>query len=173
MFHKWHVLKAGLMIGGIPLWRLIIHDWSKFSLVEFVNYSHYKYGVKFKLDWGEAWLHHLHRNPHHPEYWLLSWRGDPNFYKELYKDVAPFLVATPMPKVYVREMVADFMATSKEKTGSYDISRWLNQNGPKMCLHYDTQARLGQVMIELGYTSIDNYIWSYMADVKTSKKLSL
>ena len=28
--HKWYVLWAGLWLG-VPLWRLLIHDWSKFS----------------------------------------------------------------------------------------------------------------------------------------------
>lgn len=32
--HKWFVLLAGLEVG-VPLWRLIIHDWSKFTPAEF------------------------------------------------------------------------------------------------------------------------------------------
>ena len=121
LFHKWHVLKAGLKIGNIPLWRLIVHDWSKFSWVEFVNYSRYKYSsVKNNEEWGKAWLHHLHHNPHHPEHWLLSWRGKPTFYDDIGESRGAFITTLPMPETYVREMIADFMATSKEKTGSYD-----------------------------------------------------
>ncbi len=26
-WHKWHVFRAGLVVGGIPPWRLIAHDW--------------------------------------------------------------------------------------------------------------------------------------------------
>ena len=67
-----------------------------------------------------------------------------------------------MPETYVREMVADFMATSKELTGSYDIAVWLSRNGPTMLLHDETEVRFDSVMIELGYIQTDNCMWSYM-----------
>lgn len=162
LFHKWHVLKVGLKIGDIPIWRLIVHDWSKFSLTEFIGYSRYKYGVKNKSEWANVWFHHLHRNPHHPEYWLLSWRGDPEFYSELGRARSPFVTTLPMPETYVREMIADFMATSKELTGSYDIAVWLSRNGSDMLLHDETEVTLDSIMIELGYIQTDNCMWSYM-----------
>ena len=164
--HKWRVLRAGIMIGDIPLWRLIIHDWSKFTPVEFVNYARFKYGRKDTAGWARAWLHHLHHNPHHPEHWCLSWRGNPFFYDDLGKSVAPFVTVLAMPETYAREMVADMMATSKELSGSYDIAVWLNENGPKMRLHDDTVTRLDSVMIEVGYFITDNCDWSYMAGDK-------
>lgn len=118
------------MVGNIPLWRLVVHDWSKFSLVEFIYYAQYKYGVRYKGQeerykrrWAASWLHHLHHNPHHPEHWLLSWRGDPDFYDDLGESAAQFVTVLPMSETYVREMVVDFMATSKQLTGSYDIAR--------------------------------------------------
>lgn len=151
LFHKWHVFKVGWMIGYIPLWRLIVHDWSKFSPVEFINYSRYKYGIKSIDGWAKAWLHHLHHNPHHPEYWLLSWRGDPDYYSGFGKSVAPFVTALPMPETYVREMVADMMATSKEISGSYDTTVWLDENRAKMQLHDETIVKLNDVMREIGY----------------------
>ncbi|KKM76814.1 hypothetical protein LCGC14_1376350 [marine sediment metagenome] len=166
VFHKWHVLKAGLMIGNIPLWRLIIHDWSKFTPVEFVNYARFKYGRKDTAGWARAWLHHLHHNPHHPEHWILSWRGNPDFYNSIGKGIAPFITMLSMPETYAREMVADMMATSKEVTGSYDIAVWLNENGPKMRLHDGTIARLGKAMVDAGYYFTDNSPWSYMAGNK-------
>jgi len=168
LFHKRHVLKAGLMIGDIPLWRLIIHDWSKFTPVEFINYSRHKYGEgeKSPKNWGSAWLHHLHHNPHHPEHWLLSWRGNPGFYDSASEEVVPFIAVLPMPETYAREMVADMMATSKELTGSYDIAVWLNANGPKMRLHTATVDRLHCVMLEADYIITDNCPWSLMAGDK-------
>lgn len=162
LFHKWYVFKAGLIVGNIPLWRLIIHDWSKFTPVEFINYSRHWHGSNSVKGWAKAWLHHLHHNPHHPEYWLLSWRGSPDFYNGLGQGVAEFVTVLPIPETYVREMVADWMGASKVFTGSYDISRWLNQNGPKMLLHNDTEIRLDEIMTELGYVRIKNYMWSYM-----------
>lgn len=171
-FHKWHVLKAGLTVGDIPLWRLVVHDWSKLTPVEFINYSRYKFGIKDKAEWAKAWFHHLHRSPHHPEHWLLSWRGDPEFYNGIGQDRCSFITTLPMPETYIREMIADFMATSKELTGSYDISYWLNQNGPAMLLHNDTEVRLDQIMTELGYALADNCMWSYLASGEARKWLT-
>jgi hypothetical protein len=162
LFHKWQVLKIGLRVGGIPLWQLVIHDWSKFTPIEFVNYSRYKYGIKNKNEWCKAWFHHLHYNPHHPEHWLLSWRGNPEFYSNIGENITSFVVVLPIPEVYVREMIVDFMATSKELSNSYDISRWLNKNGPLMKLHDDTITRIDSVMQEIGYVLTDNCMWSYM-----------
>ncbi len=93
--HKWFVLVAGLKVGA-PLWRLLIHDWSKFSLAEWRGYADYFYGRKLVPSYGDArnhgglspnqvermtaerkvafdraWLHHQKRNAHHWQYWLL------------------------------------------------------------------------------------------------------
>ena len=38
--HKWFVFLACLRIGGIPLWRSISHDLSKFMFVELLPYNH-------------------------------------------------------------------------------------------------------------------------------------
>lgn len=42
--HKWFVLIAGLRVGA-PLWRLIIHDWSKFLPCEWRPYAKFFYGM--------------------------------------------------------------------------------------------------------------------------------
>lgn len=42
--HKWFVLIAGLQTGA-PLWRLLIHDWSKFLPSEWIPYARYFYGM--------------------------------------------------------------------------------------------------------------------------------
>lgn len=42
MVHKWYVFLAGLKTGA-PIWRLIIHDWSKFTPAEAPALS-YKFG---------------------------------------------------------------------------------------------------------------------------------
>jgi hypothetical protein len=41
--HKWFVLLAGRKAGA-PLWRLLIHDWSKFTPAEWGAYVAYFYG---------------------------------------------------------------------------------------------------------------------------------
>lgn len=38
--HKWHVFKAGLKLN-VPLWRLVVHDWSKLTPIEWISYAAY------------------------------------------------------------------------------------------------------------------------------------
>ena len=160
--HKWHFMQAGRYLG--VSWRQIItHDLSKFSPVEFINYSRWCYGIRSIDGWAKAWLHHLHHNKHHPEYWVLSWRGDQDFYNGLGKSLTEFVTVLPMPEQYVREMVADFMAASKMFTDSYDIAVWLNKHGPAMNLHDDTVTLLHCIMIDAGYFCTDNCDFSFMA----------
>lgn len=166
-FHKMQVIKIGLAIGCVPLRRLLMHDMSKLCPVEFVNYSRFKYGTKSVDGWAAAWLHHLHHNKHHPEHWVLSWRGDPDYYRGIGKHLAPFIVVLAMPKTYVREFVIDIMATGKEIAGHYDVATWLNENGPRMLFHDDTLVRLDSLLIKIGYFLTDNCPWSYMAGDNT------
>ncbi len=166
LLHKWLVLRAGLMIGGIPLWRLIIHDWSKFSPAEFFRYARYKYSDGGREEWAMGWLHHLHSEDHHPEYWIILWHGDPDFYSGIGgQDIAEYVSILPMPEVAVREMLADMHGTSKQMTGSWDISNWLNSNGPKIHFHDGTITLLDKVMKEIGYDTV-NFDWSWKATLK-------
>jgi hypothetical protein len=92
--HKWFVLRAGLTTGA-PLWRLLVHDWSKFLPCEWFPYVRKFYGKPpnpnpayypghgwrewIKAEWQErtdaafdrAWNHHQKCQPHHWQYWLL------------------------------------------------------------------------------------------------------
>lgn len=124
MAHKYYVLKAGLKLGGIPLWRLIVHDWQKFTLSEFPAYAIQFFGSdEYKLDnypsafycvdnFKLAWLHHENSAPHHWGYWTQASSGD----------------KFDMPDTYIREMVADWMGASKTYTGSWDMTEWLKEN---------------------------------------------
>lgn len=162
LIHKWYVLQAG-RLTGVPLWRLLIHDWSKFTPTELFGYAGNIGGWTSKPKWAKSWLHHLHHNPHHPEHWILSWRGNPEFYDKLAEPIAPFVVLLPMPEIFIREMLADMMGTSKQVTGSWDIARWLNQNGSEMHLHNETVTLIDKVMKEIGYSLTDNCDWSWIA----------
>lgn len=141
LLHKWYVLRAGLFLG-IPLWRLIIHDWTKFLPVEFFRYARNFFGdytqspvdrVAVVDDFEFAWLHHENSNPHHPGYWIP--RTGPRENEPL-----------SMPNVFIREMIADWMGASRAYTGSFDISAWLNENGPAMRLHKDTIDRMWVIL---------------------------
>ncbi len=116
--HKWFVLLAGLKLH-IPLWLLLIHDWSKFTLKELPHYQRQFYGKADKpLDFSYAWLHHQKYNKHHWEYWIPITghnRGG-------YVDMQPL----PMPVIYVKEMIADWIGAGRAYEGKYpDINNWV------------------------------------------------
>jgi hypothetical protein len=68
--HKWFVLIAGLKLG-VPLYLLILHDWTKFTPIELPHYQRQFYGKADQpLNFSYAWLHHQRCNKHHWEYWI-------------------------------------------------------------------------------------------------------
>lgn len=132
--HKWFVFLAGLQMGA-PLWRLLIHDWSKFTPAEWRPYVLSFYGPWAYGDrpaevveaFDRAWLHHQHANPHHWQHWVL--REDSGATKIL-----------EMPEPFVREMVADWMGAGRAITGAWGAQDWFLKNREKILLHPDTAA---------------------------------
>lgn len=153
--HKWFVLVAGLRTGA-PLWRLIIHDWSKFLPSEWFPYVDYFYGEKLsdekvmenwrreqavlgyrmspsnemrKAAFDKAWLHHQHRNPHHWQHWVL-------------REDSGETVALWMPEHFIREMVADWAGAGRAITGKWEVAEWYSKNRHKMALSATTEKQV-------------------------------
>lgn len=113
--HKFYVFRAGLAIRKVcqvpePLWRwvwrLLVHDLSKFSPAEWTPYVDQFYGdepeaMSAKLErqrrFNAAWLHHIHANPHHWQHHIL------------HEDSGKVIVLIPHAAL-VHEMVADWLA---------------------------------------------------------------
>ena len=63
LLHKWYVLLEGFRLG-VPLWRLIIHDWDKFLPGEWIPYANAFYTADGKrqyvpsLEFDLAWNAH-------------------------------------------------------------------------------------------------------------------
>lgn len=135
LLHKWCVVRAGLRVGGIPLWRLIIHDWSKLLPDEWFSYVAWYAKQRNRSAADAAFVRHWHRNPHHWEHWTDAHRKRSSH--------------VPMPETYVREMVADWMAASMAygSTG-WDITQWLHSKYSKMVFHPDTTPVLERVLAE-------------------------
>lgn len=117
--HKWFVFRAGLKTGA-PIWRLLIHDWSKLTPAEWGAYVRSFYGPQPRTDavktaFNAAWLHHQHHNPHHWQHWVL--REDSGKVKTL-----------PMPSGLVCEMVADWMGAGRAITGKWEVAEWYDKN---------------------------------------------
>lgn len=96
--HKYYVFKCGIKLN-IPIANLILHDISKFSYIEFINYARTYYDKNGKSiyeptdEFYEAWKHHYKNNKHHWEFWI----ADDN-------------TILKIPEVYLREMLADMIA---------------------------------------------------------------
>lgn len=135
--HKYFVYCAGRLLGGIPLWRLIIHDYSKFSKAEWTPYVNRFFsgnsGKEDKStdsdDFHKAWTHHWHNNPHHWEYWLRV-------------DGVPM----EMPKHFAREMVADWLGAGRGITGKWNLTNWYENTKPKQILHPKTRIYIDDMM---------------------------
>ncbi len=140
--HKWYVLLAGLHLKGIPLWRLLIHDWTKFTPAELPHYNRYFHGDKKNvLEFAAAWNHHENHNPHHWGYWIArtgKYAGQP----------------LPMPRAYAREMVADWMGAGRAYNRSWDMTKWLTDNLPRITLHEESRHHVSVALCELGYENL-------------------
>ena len=150
--HKWYVLQECWRFG--IRWRGLVHDLSKFSPAEWGPYADYFYGGdwppysetpgewkrqlgdKWTKEWVQrrfdrAWLHHIHRNPHHWQHWVL--REDSGATKVL-----------DMPYACILEMIADWFGAGRAINGPpeddnplmrYDELRaWYLANRDKMQL---------------------------------------
>lgn len=144
--HKWFVFLAGRKVG-VSLWQLLIHDWSKLLPSEWLPYAIWFSGEPHKdgdeLAFNRAWLLHQNRNPHHWQFWLLTYdRGDTEVLE--------------MPDKYVREMVADWAGAGRAITGKWEPGTWYLKNRDKMKLHPKTRAKVEFYLhyIEIGYDGL-------------------
>ena len=155
------MFKAG-RITKAPLWRLLIHDWSKLTPIEWVAYREYFYG-KAPYIWNEdygcgvqyivlgeeaerkwrekvdrdflyAWLHHQHRNKHHWQYWALKCDNGR-------------LEALDIPEKYVREMVADWVGAGYAINGKVEVHDWYLKNRQHMKLSDKTQKLVEELIL--------------------------
>lgn len=164
--HKIYVFRAGLKTGA-PIWRLIIHDLSKFTPMEAPHYGRYFFGDKSDPDgYNRAWNHHVKANPHHWEYWVPLTGG------RCGEDLKPI----PMPMWAVREMVADWCGASKAYEGFYpwelllfDKWKWFKDHWPQMevWMHDDTLKNLTEVMDNLFGVHGSNKILKTIAQRKS------
>ena len=120
--HKWFVLVAGLKIGA-PLWRLLVHDLSKFLPSEWGPYVEYFYGEDVEKNWLTIDAFN------HWQYWIL--REDSGLTFPLW-----------IEERYWKEMVADWAGAGRAITGKWDVCDWYLKNEHKILIEYGTKSNI-------------------------------
>lgn len=138
--HIYYVVEAGQKIG-VSEEQLDAHDLSKWSVHEFPGYALHFKGMQGGAPdlFAHAWLHHIHHNPHHWQHWIFSDGYTP-------KNSRVENGVVEMPEIYVLEMVADWMGASRAYTGSWDMTKWLGENLPKINLHSNSWIMLKRIL---------------------------
>lgn len=143
--HKYYIIVYGTKIG-LPLWRALLHDWTKFMPNEWSAYANRSYtktgeskralGISTTDDFEYMKMRHRGRNKHHWQAWVqIKSRGR--------------LIPLPIPEVYVKEMVADWASVGHYKYGINDIMEWYKKHRDGMVLHPDTVILLDKLVNDL------------------------
>jgi hypothetical protein len=102
----------------------------------------YFYGDKDEDKFNQAWLHHIHNNEHHWQYWVLIMDDGDTGEKGK-------VVALEMPKVYVWEMVADWWSFSWRSGKLTEIFDWYDSHKGGIILHENTRKLVEDILAEI------------------------
>lgn len=123
-------------MGTHAIWMIADHDASKYGPEEYDAYDEYFYGknksYKVVSDFNYAWLHHIHHNPHHWQYWVLKHDDEPE-------------EALEMPYWYVIEMICDWWSFSFNKGNLMEIFDWYEKH-KDMVLHEKTRKLVEDIL---------------------------
>lgn len=112
------------------------HDISKCKPEEYDAYDIHFYGdgrPEKPNAFDLAWLHHVHNNPHHWQYWILFDNTD---------DMKVFA----MPYDYVIEMVCDWWSFGINSGKPEEIFYWYNDHRDKMLLNGATRMQVEHIL---------------------------
>lgn len=126
-----------------------IHDYSKDKDNEYDAYDHYFYGVdedeeeelsehRIQCDFDRAWMLHIHRNPHHWQYWTVFNDNQDEGY-----------TCVEMPMQHMIEMICDWWSFSFKKGDLYEIFNWYRDRKHHIRLHEWTRYLLEHVLEEI------------------------
>lgn len=136
-------------------WPIFIeHDESKFNWDEYFAYDDYFYGnnrsTSVVKDFQRAWLLHIHRNPHHWQYWVL-----------INDDPSEGEIALEMPYNYIVEMICDWWSFSWEKGRLSEIFSWYDEHSAYIKLAPKTREIVEDILWEirgrLGYNVLAHH----------------
>lgn len=123
--------------------NILHHDDSKISNDEYDAYDDYFYGKfygkskSFEVveNFNRAWLLHIHRNPHHWQYWILI-NDDPNEGE----------ILIDMPDCYIIEMICDWWSFSWKKENLKEIFNWYKERKDYIKLSKYTRNKVEDIL---------------------------
>ena len=116
------------------------HDASKYWPEEYAVYDAYFYGTLDEEIFNYAWLHHIHHNPHHWQYWLLVTDDNEGIEK---------LVPMEMPRECAYEMVADWWSFSWRNGNLREVLAWYAEHRDSIILHENTRKYVESILEEI------------------------
>ena len=160
-------------------WRGLVHDISKFSLLEFIpNIKYVRQGIspidvqKQEIGYAPAWIHHKGHNSHHYEYWMDKF--DDGTY------------TTRMPLNDVIELICDMLAANKvynkNNATPETLLKYWNKQKYKSVMHPDTKKFVNTIFSGLydiwdfertngNAYLLDSYICHNISDILNYKLL--
>lgn len=131
-----------------------LHDQSKYKPDEYEAYDAYFYGdeknTAIERAFNKAWLLHIHRNPHHWQYWVL-----------INDDPSEGTICLEMPFHYIIEMICDWWAFSWQKKDLSEIFTWYDEHSPYIKLAPKTREIVEEILWELrgrlGYNTLAHH----------------
>lgn len=97
------------------------HDESKYTCEEYDAYDEYFYGKdktpEVEKEFDYAWLHHIHNNPHHWQYWVL-----------INDEAYVGMEILDMPYYRIIEMICDWWSFSWKTGNLYEIFDWYKKH---------------------------------------------
>lgn len=129
-------------IPGLEWQTGFAHDQSKSEPDEYEAYDAYFYGNNKSYavvqEYKKAWLLHIHRNPHHWQYWILI-NDDPEEGEILME----------MPMNYILEMICDWWSFSWGKENLREIFSWYDEHKNYMKLHPKTRESVEDILARI------------------------
>ena len=127
-------------------WQIRLgHDKSKLLKEEYDAYDAYFYGndksSEIETAFEQAFLHHIHSNPHHWQYWVLI-KDDP-------ENGNTEIVGMPIPYNYIIEMICDWWSFSWSNGNLNSIFVWYDSHKDTILMEEETRKTLESILKQL------------------------
>ena len=127
------------------------HDQSKHDEEEYDAYDKYFNGGNKSYEvvenFNKAWLHHIHNNPHHWQYWVLI-NDNPNEGE----------IILDMPDEYIIEMICDWMSFSFKKRDINELFSFYESRSKYMKLSDNTRKKVEDILDKIRIKSSESDI---------------